>query len=588
MKNLIKAIVASCLIGCGILRAQPTNYINNPTIQGVATIGTPANPVAWVVTPITPGSTVINTSSANNTFSISTSTAYTYGNATPPTGSQFGGTWTNTSGSPIFVTLSTGTTFSYSDQTNITGFWVLPGGTESPWFGYNGTNFVVWQTPVAGNSAPYTIASATTTSIQSVPSANISVTGTTTITSFGSGNSGTMRNLTFTGILTLTYNASSLVLPTAANITTAAGDYLTAMSLGGSNWVVIDYQRASGQALASSGFANPMTTTGDMIYSSSGTTPARLAIGSNGNILTVAGGIPTWAAAGSVTLAANNTFTGSNTFSANQTIFSGAYSFGALPSGATTTGATITDAAATITVTGTNTATNFQGIYIGPTTVTDASAGTVSDLSNILMAGPAVGAGSLTVTRPHSLVIVDSTSSASSITGGLVISSVLGTASSSVSFGAGNGNFGASVTAGGTIATNVNNAGFLIEMTAKNTSSGTGAGIGIGAQNGTATTQMMQTGTGSTSAILTGAATGVSGALTTVTSEPLYIGSNSIAGLEIDTSQIVHFTASGSFTANATTATLLGSLGPSGASTTVTKWLTIVDNGGATHYIPCF
>jgi hypothetical protein len=42
---------------------------------------------------------------------------------------------------------------------------------------------------------------------------------------------------------------------------------------------------------------NPMTTTGDTIYSSSGSTPARLGIGSTGQVLTVAGGIPSWAAA---------------------------------------------------------------------------------------------------------------------------------------------------------------------------------------------------------------------------------------------------------------------------------------------------
>jgi hypothetical protein len=40
-----------------------------------------------------------------------------------------------------------------------------------------------------------------------------------------------------------------------------------------------------------------MTTTGDIIYSSSGSTPARLGIGSTGQVLTVAGGVPTWAAA---------------------------------------------------------------------------------------------------------------------------------------------------------------------------------------------------------------------------------------------------------------------------------------------------
>lgn len=45
----------------------------------------------------------------------------------------------------------------------------------------------------------------------------------------------------------------------------------------------------------SAGMTNPMTTTGDTIYSSSGSTPARLGIGSTGQVLTVAGGVPSWA-----------------------------------------------------------------------------------------------------------------------------------------------------------------------------------------------------------------------------------------------------------------------------------------------------
>jgi len=49
-------------------------------------------------------------------------------------------------------------------------------------------------------------------------------------------------------------------------------------------------------AADTAGMTNPMTTTGDTIYSSSGSTPARLGIGSTGNVLTVAGGVPTWAA----------------------------------------------------------------------------------------------------------------------------------------------------------------------------------------------------------------------------------------------------------------------------------------------------
>ena len=48
-------------------------------------------------------------------------------------------------------------------------------------------------------------------------------------------------------------------------------------------------------ATDASGMSNPMTTTGDTIYSSSGSTPARLGIGSTGQVLTVAAGIPSWA-----------------------------------------------------------------------------------------------------------------------------------------------------------------------------------------------------------------------------------------------------------------------------------------------------
>lgn len=46
---------------------------------------------------------------------------------------------------------------------------------------------------------------------------------------------------------------------------------------------------------SAAGMTNPMTTTGDTIYSSSGSTPARRGIGSTGQVLTVSGGVPVWA-----------------------------------------------------------------------------------------------------------------------------------------------------------------------------------------------------------------------------------------------------------------------------------------------------
>jgi hypothetical protein len=61
--------------------------------------------------------------------------------------------------------------------------------------------------------------------------------------------------------------------------------------------LVADSSTATGLkwAAPATGMANPMTTTGDTIFSSSGSTPARRAIGTTGQVLTVSGGVPVWA-----------------------------------------------------------------------------------------------------------------------------------------------------------------------------------------------------------------------------------------------------------------------------------------------------
>jgi hypothetical protein len=64
------------------------------------------------------------------------------------------------------------------------------------------------------------------------------------------------------------------------------------------------------------GMTNPMTTTGDIIYSSPGSTPVRLGVGSTADVLTVAGGVPTWAApaaGGGWTSIATGTLSGAST-----------------------------------------------------------------------------------------------------------------------------------------------------------------------------------------------------------------------------------------------------------------------------------
>jgi hypothetical protein len=85
--------------------------------------------------------------------------------------------------------------------------------------------------------------------------------------------------------------------------------------------------------LDTTGMTNPMTTTGDMVYSSSGSTPARLGIGTTGQVLSVAGGIPSWATAssGSEQVAGKNAIINGDflinqrTFTSNTT--SGTYNF---------------------------------------------------------------------------------------------------------------------------------------------------------------------------------------------------------------------------------------------------------------------
>ncbi len=93
------------------------------------------------------------------------------------------------------------------------------------------------------------IASASTTDIGSATGNYINVTGTTTITGLGTVQAGTRRIVNFTGILTLTHNATSLILPTSSNISTVAGDIAIFISLGSGNWKCISYSRASGASL---------------------------------------------------------------------------------------------------------------------------------------------------------------------------------------------------------------------------------------------------------------------------------------------------------------------------------------------------
>lgn len=97
-----------------------------------------------------------------------------------------------------------------------------------------------------------TLASATTTDLGAVEAPQITISGTTTITGFGTVAAGVARYIRFSGALTLTHNGTSLILPGGANILTVAGDTALAISEGSGNWRVLSYNRVSGEPLVGS------------------------------------------------------------------------------------------------------------------------------------------------------------------------------------------------------------------------------------------------------------------------------------------------------------------------------------------------
>lgn len=118
------------------------------------------------------------------------------------------------------------------------------------------------------------IASAATVNIGAATGPYVHITGTTTITAFDSIQAGTERTVVFDGILTLTHNGTSLILPTGANITTAAGDAALFRSEGSGDWRCVGYMRKSGAPIAGGGgdFVGPASSVANRIVVFDGTT----------------------------------------------------------------------------------------------------------------------------------------------------------------------------------------------------------------------------------------------------------------------------------------------------------------------------
>ena len=109
-----------------------------------------------------------------------------------------------------------------------------------------------WTLAPSGNGIA-SVASASTVDLGAQASANMTISGTTTITSFGTtAVAGQVFTLKFSGACPITYNGTSMILPTGASLTTAAGDIAQFQCISSGNFQCIDYQTASGLPLASS------------------------------------------------------------------------------------------------------------------------------------------------------------------------------------------------------------------------------------------------------------------------------------------------------------------------------------------------
>lgn len=107
-------------------------------------------------------------------------------------------------------------------------------------------------TPVTMTGAEASLASAATCDLGTTGVSMVNVTGTTNISSFGSTatTADPVYVVRFSGALTLTFNATSMILPGGVNLTVAAGDAAVMEYLGSSNWRMLIYQSSSGKLLA--------------------------------------------------------------------------------------------------------------------------------------------------------------------------------------------------------------------------------------------------------------------------------------------------------------------------------------------------
>jgi hypothetical protein len=202
-------------------------------------------------------------------------------------------------------------------------------------FNNKGSGTVTSASVVSANGFAGTVATATTTpaitistSITGVLKGNgTAISAATAGTDYSAGTSANTSGLVYS-----TTTTGALTTATGAQVSTALGT--TAISGNAANVTGI-------VAAANGGTAQSTYATGDIIYASAANTLSKLTVGSTGQVLTVASGAPSWAAAASSNITSLGLYENSATISANYTIGTGNNAMSAGPI-TVNTGVTVT------------------------------------------------------------------------------------------------------------------------------------------------------------------------------------------------------------------------------------------------------
>ncbi len=112
-----------------------------------------------------------------------------------------------------------------------------------------------------------------------------------------SGSTNTLTNLpasALTGQVSVANGGTGLATLTANNVILGNGSSSPTFVAPSTSGNVLTSNGTTWQSTAFSALTNPMTTTGDIIIGNTGSTPARLGVGTSTQILGVSGGLPAW------------------------------------------------------------------------------------------------------------------------------------------------------------------------------------------------------------------------------------------------------------------------------------------------------